>query len=184
MIGLGREADDRSRYSASTPVEGPRRKVYFARDRSRSPTRPPRQSDRAARRRAYVILSSHMHYEQDEAVWRALANVTRREMLDTLREGPRTTGQIADRFPEITRFAVMQHLRVLADAELVLARRDGRERYNFLNPVPIQSIVDRWVAPYMKPWTEALLGLRSELGSESQHPSRKNSVCRASPTRP
>ena len=124
-----------------------------------------------------------MDPEQDEAVWRALANVTRREILDTLREGPRTTGQIAERFPEITRFAVMQHLRVLADAELVVARRDGRERYNFLNPVPIQSIVNRWVAPYMKPWAEALLGLRSELESEARHASGNDSANKVAPTR-
>lgn len=65
--------------------------------------------------------------------------------------GPLTTGALADRFPEITRFAVMQHLRVLEEAELVVPRRDGRERYNYLNPVPIQRIYDRWVSRYTKP---------------------------------
>lgn len=80
-----------------------------------------------------------------------------------------TTGTIADRFPRLSRFAVMQHLRVLEEAELVIPRRQGRERYNYLNPVPIQQVYDRWVVRYMKPWTEALVTLRDEL----ETPSRK-----------
>lgn len=99
-------------------------------------------------------------------VWRALANATRRSMLDALRDGPLTTGALAERFPHLSRFAIMQHLRVLAEAELVVARREGRERYNYLNPVPIQRIHNRWVAGYMQPWTEALVGLRTQLESE------------------
>jgi DNA-binding transcriptional ArsR family regulator len=104
-----------------------------------------------------------------ENVWKALASPTRRAMLDDLRNGPMTTGAIADRFPKLSRFAVMQHLRVLEEAELVIPRRDGRERYNYLNPVPIQQVFDRWVVRYMKPWTEALVTLRDEL----ETPSRK-----------
>jgi DNA-binding transcriptional ArsR family regulator len=96
-------------------------------------------------------------------VWKALASPARRAMLDDLRNGPMTTGAIAARFPKLSRFAVMQHLRVLEEAELVIPRREGRERYNYLNPVPIQQIFDRWVVRYMKPWTEALVSLRDEL---------------------
>ena len=103
-----------------------------------------------------------------EAVWKALASPIRRAMLDHLREGPQTTGALARRFPKLTRFAVMQHLRVLEEAELVVPRRDGRERYNYLNPVPIQQIFDRWVSRYMKPWTEALVSLRDELENQSR----------------
>ena len=103
------------------------------------------------------------------SVWKALASPVRRAILDDLRDGPRTTGAIAERFPRLTRFAVMQHLRVLEEAELVIPRREGRERYNYVNPVPIQRIYDRWVARYMKPWTEALVSLRDEL----ETPSRK-----------
>jgi DNA-binding transcriptional ArsR family regulator len=103
-----------------------------------------------------------------EAVWKALASPIRRAMLDDLRDGPRTTGALADRFPKLTRFAVMQHLRVLEEAELVIPRRDGRERYNYLNPVPIQRVFDRWVSRYMKPWTEALVSLRDELETRSR----------------
>ena len=103
-----------------------------------------------------------------ESVWRALASPIRRAILDDLRDGPQTTGAIAERFPKLTRFAVMQHLRVLEEAELVIPRRDGRERYNYLNPVPIQRIYDRWVSRYMKPWTEALVSLRDELETRSR----------------
>ena len=92
-------------------------------------------------------------------------------MLDALRDGPLTTGEVVERFPDLTRFAVMQHLGVLAEAELVIARRDGRQRYNYLNPVPIQQLYDRWVARYMQPWTEALVSLRQQLESESREES-------------
>src|SRR5688572_15628463 len=106
-----------------------------------------------------------------ERVWKALASEVRREILDLLRDGPRTTGALADEFPKLTRFAVMQHLRVLEDAELVIPRRTGRERYNYLNPVPIQQLYDRWVARYMKPWTEALVSLQTELETQSHEDS-------------
>jgi DNA-binding transcriptional ArsR family regulator len=103
-----------------------------------------------------------------EPVWKALASPVRRAILDDLRDGPQTTGALAEQFPKLTRFAVMQHLRVLEEAELVIPRRDGRERYNYLNPVPIQRVFDRWVSRYMKPWTEALVSLRDELETQSR----------------
>jgi DNA-binding transcriptional ArsR family regulator len=101
-----------------------------------------------------------------EPVWRALASPIRRGMLDLLRDGPRTTGDIAEGFPELSRFAVMQHLRVLEEAELVVPRREGRQRFNYLNPVPIQHVYDRWVVRYLQPWTEALVRLKDELETE------------------
>jgi DNA-binding transcriptional ArsR family regulator len=100
-----------------------------------------------------------------EEVWRALSNPTRRAILDLLRPGPRSTGELADAFPDLSRFAIMQHLGVLEEAELVIPRREGRRRHNYLNPVPIQQIHDRWVSRYTRPWTEALVGLRDELES-------------------
>jgi DNA-binding transcriptional ArsR family regulator len=103
-----------------------------------------------------------------DPVWRALANPIRRSILDALRDGPLTTGAIAELFPDLTRYAVMQHLGVLADADLVVAWRVGRERHNYLNPVPIQRIHDRWVARYMQPWTEALVSLREQLETEER----------------
>ena len=106
-----------------------------------------------------------------ERVWKALSSEVRRAILDLLRDGPRTTGALAEEFPTLTRFAVMQHLRVLEGAELVIPRREGRERYNYLNPVPIQQLYDRWVARYMKPWTEALVSLQTELETETHEDS-------------
>jgi DNA-binding transcriptional ArsR family regulator len=103
--------------------------------------------------------------QASQAVWKALSNPVRREILDVLRDGPQTTGDLADGFPELTRFAVMQHLGVLQAAELVVVRREGRKRYNYLNPVPIQQLYDRWVVQYMRPWTEALVRMRDELES-------------------
>lgn len=101
-------------------------------------------------------------------VWRALSNPVRRGILDILRGGPQTTGELAEAFPDLSRFAVMQHLGVLEDAELVVPRREGRKRYNYLNPVPIQRVYDRWVVRYMQPWTEALVDMRTELESEAR----------------
>jgi DNA-binding transcriptional ArsR family regulator/uncharacterized protein YndB with AHSA1/START domain len=81
-------------------------------------------------------------------VWRALSHPVRRQILDTLRRGPRTTGELALAFPALSRFAVMQHLGVLERASLVLVRREGRRRHNFLNAVPLQRMYERWVSRY------------------------------------
>jgi DNA-binding transcriptional ArsR family regulator len=98
-----------------------------------------------------------------DPVWRALANPIRRRMLDVLRDGPCSTGDLAGCFPALTRFAVMQHLRVLEAGALIVHRRHGRQRLNYLNPVPIQQIFDRWVSRYQQPWLEALVGLKAQL---------------------
>jgi DNA-binding transcriptional ArsR family regulator/uncharacterized protein YndB with AHSA1/START domain len=78
-------------------------------------------------------------------VWGALANPVRRQVLDLLRDGARTTGQLADSFPGLSRFAVMQHLNVLESAGLLLVRRVGRERHNFVNPAPLEEVRTRWL---------------------------------------
>ena len=101
-----------------------------------------------------------------EPVWKALANPLRREMLDALADGPLTTQELATLFPDYSRFAVMQHLRVLEQGDLVVYRRRGRERFNYLNPVPIQQIYQRWVSRYQKPWAEALTSLKQQLEAE------------------
>jgi DNA-binding transcriptional ArsR family regulator/uncharacterized protein YndB with AHSA1/START domain len=84
----------------------------------------------------------------NDDVWRALADPTRRALLDLLRDAPRTTGELAAAFPDVTRFAVMKHLGVLADAGLVVVRRRGRERWNHLNAVPLRQAYERWMAPF------------------------------------
>ena len=100
-------------------------------------------------------------------VWKALANTTRREILDVLVDGPATTGELSAAFDDLSRFAVMQHLAVLEKADLVIARKQGRMRFNHLNPVPIQQISDRWISRYQRPLAEALVDLKVSLESEA-----------------
>src|SRR5512134_1191649 len=97
----------------------------------------------------------------DDAVFHALADATRRRLLDELRTGPRTTGELARLLPGMTRFGVMDHLGVLVRAGLVLVDRQGRERVNHLNPVPIQRIYERWMRPFAIPVATELLALEA-----------------------
>jgi uncharacterized protein YndB with AHSA1/START domain len=98
-----------------------------------------------------------------DEVFRALADPTRRALLDELfREDGQSLRSLQGRF-SMTRFGVMKHLRLLEEAGLVVTRRRGREKLHFLNPVPIRLIHDRWVSKYAEPWVSALTGLKSEL---------------------
>jgi DNA-binding transcriptional ArsR family regulator len=92
-------------------------------------------------------------------VWGALTDPTRRAILDLLRERPRTTGELCGAFP-LSRFAVMKHLGVPEDAGLIAVRQRGRERWNHLNAVPLQQIVERWLRPYEAHWAKSLLQLK------------------------
>jgi DNA-binding transcriptional ArsR family regulator len=87
-----------------------------------------------------------MRQDDEDALWRALANPLRRRLLDLLREGPQTTGALAAAVTSVSRFAVMQHLAVLSDVGLVVVRPQGRRRLNYLNPVPLQRFHERWVS--------------------------------------
>jgi uncharacterized protein YndB with AHSA1/START domain len=98
-----------------------------------------------------------------DAVFRALADPTRRSLLDELfREDGQTLSALEGRLP-MTRFGVMKHLRQLEEANLVVTRRRGREKLHFLNPVPIRLVHDRWVSKYAEPWAAALSGLKNRL---------------------
>src|ERR1700676_354139 len=100
-------------------------------------------------------------------VFRALADPTRRGLLDELfRQDGQTLGALGGRLP-MTRFGAMKHLKVLEGAGLVVTRRRGREKLHFLNPVPIRLIHDRWVSKYAQPWAAALSGLKHELEEET-----------------
>ena len=103
-----------------------------------------------------------------EPVWRALASPIRRRILDLLRDGPLSTGVLAAEFRGHSRFAVMQHLRVLEEARLVIRRKDGRTTINHLNPIPIQQIYDRWVSRYRRPWAESLVDLKDQLEQDAR----------------
>ena len=84
----------------------------------------------------------------NDRIFRALSASTRRSILDLLKDDPQTTGALCAQFPDLDRCTVMQHLKVLEEAELVIAQRKGRERWNHLNPLPIKHIHDRWIGPY------------------------------------
>ncbi|MCU1422767.1 MAG: transcriptional regulator [Microbacteriaceae bacterium] len=92
----------------------------------------------------------------DDAVFKALASSTRRRMLDVLREAPCSTGALCARLPELDRTTVLQHLRVLEQAELVTGRRVGRERMLALAPLPIKRLHDRWIGDYARAAVELL----------------------------
>jgi len=98
-----------------------------------------------------------------DEVFRALADPTRRSLLDQLfRQDGQTLGALGERF-RMTRFGVMKHLRQLEEAGLVVTKRRGREKLHFLNPVPIRLVHDRWVSKYAEPWTAALSDLKNKL---------------------
>jgi len=101
-----------------------------------------------------------------DEVFRALADPTRRGLLDALyEEDGQSLGELERRLP-MTRFGVMKHLKVLEEAHLVTTRRRGREKLHFLNPVPIRLIHDRWVSKYAEPWASGLVGLKRDLEEE------------------
>ena len=96
-------------------------------------------------------------------VFRALADPTRRSLLDELfRQDGQTLTELEERF-SMTRFGVMKHLKVLEEAGLVVSRRKGREKLHFLNPVPIRLVHDRWVSKYAEPWAATLSDLKTRL---------------------
>ena len=98
-----------------------------------------------------------------DAVFRALADPTRRKLLDALyQEDGQTLGALERRLP-MTRFGVMKHLRVLEAARLVVTKKRGREKLHFLNPVPIRLVHDRWVSKYAEPWAATLSDLKHSL---------------------
>ena len=105
-----------------------------------------------------------MSSEDDEdRVFKALGNRVRRRILDRLKDDPATTGTLSDAFPELDRCTVMQHLKVLEEASLVIARRDGRERWNHLNAIPIQALHERWIGSYAAYAADKLLQLQKGL---------------------
>src|SRR3954467_13076370 len=98
-----------------------------------------------------------------EEVFKALADPTRRSLLDELfEEDGQTLSALEERLP-MTRFGVMKHLKVLEEAGLVVTKKRGREKLHFLNPVPIRLVHDRWVSKYSEPWAAALTGLKTTL---------------------
>lgn len=107
----------------------------------------------------YGDMSLLMHETDTDLVWKALADVTRREILDLLARRRHTTGELVENF-DLGRTGVMKHLDVLVEANLIIVRRDGRMRWNYLNPVPIQRVCDRWVSRHVRGIASAMARLK------------------------
>jgi DNA-binding transcriptional ArsR family regulator len=110
-----------------------------------------------------LLVTYHRSVTDDDRVFRALADPTRRHLLDQLFERDGRTLTELESELEMTRFGVMKHLRVLEEAALVVTRRSGREKLHYLNPVPIRLIHDRWIDKYRERQVSALADLKSEL---------------------
>ena len=102
--------------------------------------------------------------EQGSEVFRALADPTRRALLDSCfsRDG-QTLNELCEKFPEMSRFGVMKHLSVLAEANLVVTARQGRTKQHYLNPVPIAQVANRWISKYAARFTAALVALDDQV---------------------
>ena len=115
-----------------------------------------------------VPLERGLEEEEAAPLWRALADPTRRRILDLLRQRPLITGEIAAQFP-ISRIAVMRHLEVLGEAGLVASRKRGRERWHYLNAVPLQRLQRRWAEPVAAGFASTLLRLQDTIETGDRH---------------
>jgi DNA-binding transcriptional ArsR family regulator/uncharacterized protein YndB with AHSA1/START domain len=100
-----------------------------------------------------------MRQDNFASIWKALAEPTRRQILDLLRIRPYTTGELTEELG-VSRYAVMKHLTSLEHSGLITVRKQGRERWNQLNPVPLQLIYERWLRPYEETWAHSLSHLK------------------------
>ena len=117
---------------------------------------------------------------RQDAVFKALAAPDRRRILDDLRDQPLTTGALCNRFPDLDRCSVMQHPIVLEAADLVIAGRRGRVRWNHLNPLPILALHERWIGPHAARAVEGLVRLKRAL----ENPAAKQAAKRKRPIAP
>ena len=104
--------------------------------------------------------------DDNDIIWKALSDPTRRTILDLLRDGPKGTTEIVEAFPDMTRHAVMKHIDVLRKASLINTSKDGRKRENSLNPVPIRKIYERWMGPFAELWSSTLLRMKEDVEGE------------------
>ena len=109
--------------------------------------------------------------KNSDRIWKALSDPTRRKILDMLRDGPKQTTLIVERFPTLSRFAVMKHLDVLREAKLVKTRSEGRLRINALNAAPLRDVIERWIGKYEGFWANSLLRIKesAECSTKAQN---------------
>ena len=111
-----------------------------------------------------MLYSYNMSTESEmDAVFKALASPLRRRLLDDLKAAPRTTGDLCARHADLDRCTVMQHLKVLETSGLIVVRREGRERWNHLDALPIKHVHDRWIEPYARQSVAMLDDLKARL---------------------
>jgi DNA-binding transcriptional ArsR family regulator len=115
------------------------------------------------RRRIMLYLNNMSSADPDDLVFKALADGRRREILDLLAGGPKTTGELCANFVDWDRCTVMQHVGVLEKAGLVIVKREGRHRWNYLNVIPIKRIHDRWISRYASSAVDLLDRLKRDL---------------------
>lgn len=108
--------------------------------------------------------------DQDDALFKALGHRARRQMLDLLKAGPKTTGALCEALPQLDRCTVMQHLRVLETAGLIIVERRGRERWNHLDALPIHALNERWIGRY----AAYAVNMLSEIRQASENPQRQD----------
>jgi len=113
------------------------------------------------------MSTSKKKRERQERIFKALADYRRREMLDLLKDAPRSTGEICAHFDELDRCTVMQHLAVLEKADLIIVKRVGRHRWNYINPLPIKEIYDRWISRYATHAIDLLARMKQDLEAEN-----------------
>jgi len=101
--------------------------------------------------------------KKEDLVYKALADRRRREILDLLKNEPKTAGDVCAKFKKLDRCTVMQHLGVFERAGLIFSKKQGRFRWNYLNSVPIRDIYDRWINKYASPSVEILTKLKHDL---------------------
>ena len=114
--------------------------------------------------------------EKSDAIWKALADRTRREILDVLAERPQTTGELVGRFDYLCRTNVMKHIDVLVEANLVIVKREGRCRWNHLNPAPIQAVCDRWISKHVQHLASSMSQLKDLVEERERSRPKKKST--------
>ena len=103
--------------------------------------------------------------KKHDAIFKALSDARRRKILDLLKLQPMTTGELCERFKQLNRCTVMQHLGVLEKADLIIVKRRGRFRWNYLNPLPIKEVFDRWISEYAVGAIDLLARMKRDLES-------------------
>lgn len=112
--------------------------------------------------------------DKQDRIWRALSDPARREILDLLAARPRTTGELAEKLAPLARTTVMKHLDVLAEANLVLIRREGRLRWNHFNPVPIDQVCRRWLDSHRRRTSGRLARLKQVVETPLERKPRRS----------